>query len=71
MMAARRDLSLAEMEVISELALATPDLAAVRDRLLARWQRLRNPPAGGGWHGPRSWSPKRGVNWWRRFAWPC
>ncbi|MHB8395010.1 MAG: hypothetical protein ACYDC5_11020 [Candidatus Dormibacteria bacterium] len=47
-MAARRDLSLAEMEVIAELASATPDLVAARERLLAALTEPSGPARGGG-----------------------
>ena len=52
-MAARRDLSIAEMEVIAELATATPDLVAVRTQLLAVL--VAQAPAAGG--GRLAWAP--------------
>lgn len=53
MTAARRDLRPVEMEVIAELATATPDLLAVRTQLLA----VLAAPAGSHGGGTLPWIP--------------
>ncbi|MHB1524160.1 MAG: hypothetical protein ACYCS9_04510 [Candidatus Dormibacteria bacterium] len=52
-MAARRDLSIAEIEVIAELATAAPDLVAVKDQLLGALA----APGGSHSGGRLAWTP--------------
>lgn len=50
----RRDLRPEEMAVIAELAMATPDLVAAKDRILAALVVAQAPAAGG---GQLAWAP--------------
>ena len=52
-MAARRDLSIAEMEVIAELATAAPDLVGAKDQLLGALA----APVGSYRGGRLAWNP--------------
>lgn len=54
-MSTRRDLSIAEMEVLAELATAVPDLVAVKDQLLAALAGAAAPGAQGGGLQPGGW----------------
>ena len=57
----RRDLSIAEMDVLADLATAVPDLVAVKDQLLGALAAAAGPHGG----GRLAWAPALQPKTWR------